>query len=261
MNQQVDAVIDYLQYFQIFEPYVLDVFRDLLKDEEFKQCLLQIIALKTNSAMKALLSFKQDKERLNLQGLFNAELMTGSRVRKIAEETIEKLLETLSHDKLESLGYPDKTIEQISQSLTMKQLYELTEVEFTCTSVDLNNQVVRFFNHKTSPDLPACMAVKMSGSFPVAFKAHLWEKEWGKYFIHYENIRREVDLTGCKFTDGGFLVNFPLQNLDNEEMRPMYFSHQKTEKTLLWGFGIKSFKPSQETEELERINKEIGSIS
>ena len=88
----MDAVIDYLQYFQIFEPYILDVFRDLLKDEEFKQCLLQIIALKTNSAMKALLSFKEDKERLNLQGFFKAELMTGYRVRKIAEETIEKLL-------------------------------------------------------------------------------------------------------------------------------------------------------------------------
>ena len=59
-------------------------------------------------------------------------------------------------------------------------------------------------------------------------------------------------------TDGGFLVNFPLQYLDNEEMRPMYFSHRKTEKTSLLGFGITSLKPSREPEDLKRINEEVA---
>jgi hypothetical protein len=30
----------------------------------------------------------------------------------------------------------------------------------------------------------------MTGSFPVAFKAQQWKKEWGKYYIHYDTIRK-----------------------------------------------------------------------
>lgn len=97
---------------------------------------------------------------------------------------------------------------------------------------------MRFFNHKTTPHLPICKAVQMTGSFPVAFEAQTWKKEWGKYYIHYQNTRREIDLTGHQFTDGGLLANFPIKYLDNESMRPMYFSHKKTEKTIIYGFGL-----------------------
>ena len=57
----------------------------------------------------------------------------------------------------------------------MKQYYLMSEVEFTCTAVDLTSQILRFFNHKTTPDLPVCMAVQMTGSFPIAFKAQRWK--------------------------------------------------------------------------------------
>ena len=53
--------------------------------------------------------------------------------------------------------------------LTMRELYEVNGKEFTCTSVDTDSQILRFFNHKTTPDLPACRAIQMTGSFPVAF--------------------------------------------------------------------------------------------
>ena len=79
----------------------------------------------------------------------------------------------------------------------------------------------------------------MSGSFPVAFMAQTWKQEWGKYFIHYSKSRKEIDLTGHTFTDGGLLANFPVKYLDNELMRPMYFSHKKNHKyTILYGFGL-----------------------
>jgi predicted acylesterase/phospholipase RssA len=97
----------------------------------------------------------------------------------------------------------------------MKEYYLLTNVEFTVTSVDLNDKILRFFNHKTTPLLPVCKAVQMTGSFPVAFKALSWEKAWGKYYVHYDRTRREIDLTGHHFTDGGLLANFPLKFLDN----------------------------------------------
>ena len=55
----------------------------------------------------------------------------------------------------------------------------------------------------------------MSGSFPIAFQAQKWDKSWGKYYIHYDNVRKEIDLTGHEFTDGGLLANFPIKYLDN----------------------------------------------
>ena len=51
----------------------------------------------------------------------------------------------------------------------MKDLYKITGIEFTCTSVDVTNHILRFFNQKTSPGLPVVNAIQMTGAFPVAF--------------------------------------------------------------------------------------------
>ena len=86
--------------------------------------------------------------------------------------------------------------------------------------------------------MPVVYAVQMTGSFPVAFESQKWNQDWGKYYIHYNSTRREIDLTGHNFTDGGMLSNFPIKYLDNENMRPMYFSHQPNKLTKLYGFGL-----------------------
>lgn len=69
-------------------------------------------------------------------------------------------------------------------SITMDQYYRLNRIELSCTSVDLDNKVLRFFNHKTTPKLPVCRSVQMTGSFPVGFKAQKWKSEWGKYNVY-----------------------------------------------------------------------------
>ena len=99
----------------------------------------------------------------------------------------------------------------------------------------------------------------MTGSFPVAFKAQKWRKQWGKYYVHYEYIRREIDLEDHEFTDGGMLSNFPIKYLDNEKIRPMYFAHPKTEKTILYGFGL-NYIPDKEFEE-EKEEKKKAAIN
>ena len=58
----------------------------------------------------------------------------------------------------------------------MLQYHKLTRIELSCTSVDLDDKILRFFNHKTTPDLPVCRSVQMTGSFPVGFKAQKWRK-------------------------------------------------------------------------------------
>jgi hypothetical protein len=52
----------------------------------------------------------------------------------------------------------------------MYQYYLLTDgIEFTVTSVDMHDRILRFFNHKTTPYLPVCKAVQMTASYPIAF--------------------------------------------------------------------------------------------
>lgn len=76
------------------------------------------------------------------------------------------------------------------KALTLREYYQINEVEITSTSVDLDDQVLRFFNHKTTPDLPVCKSIQLTGAFPIAFMAQTWKKEWGKYYIHYSNTRK-----------------------------------------------------------------------
>ena len=179
-----------------------------------------------------------------------ASLMTGTALREIAMKFLEKFKE----------NYNSKHAHKINQenwgaTVNFKDFYEVTGIEFTCTSVDLKNHTLRFFNHKTTPKMPVCYAVQMTGSFPVAFESQKWRKEWGKYYIHYENTRKEIDLEGVNFTDGGMLANFPVKYLDNKKMRPMYFAHPKINggdnETILYGFGLNSLAEKTPEEKAE----------
>ena len=107
----------------------------------------------------------------------------------------------------------------------MREYYILNPIELTCTSVDLDNKVLRLFNHKTTPDLPICKAIQMTGSFPVGFKAQRWKREWGYYHVHHKDKLTVIDITGHEFTDGGLLANFPIKYFDNKTIRQCYFSH------------------------------------
>ena len=55
----------------------------------------------------------------------------------------------------------------------------------------------------------------MTGSFPVAFQSQKWKRQWGYYNVTYNDKRKEIDLTGHNFTDGGLLANFPIRYIDN----------------------------------------------
>ncbi len=108
----------------------------------------------------------------------------------------------------------DRALNKLSK-LDLKTYYKLSGVELTCTTVDLDGQILRFLNQKTTPNLPVCKAVQMSGSFPFGFKALRWQKDWGNYYVHFHDKKLVVNLAGHEFTDGGLLANFPIKYLDN----------------------------------------------
>ena len=110
-----------------------------------------------------LLMIEQNGEKsINFCRLLSAGLMEGKAINKIAKKCLKNV-------------FPEKSDVEL-EHVTMKELYKKNHKEFTCTTVDLDDQIIRFLNHKTSPDLPVCYAVQMTGSFPVAFKTQKWKK-------------------------------------------------------------------------------------
>lgn len=80
------------------------------------------------------------------------------------------------HEAVNNYEVNMKAFKKEVAKVTMREYFRLTGIELSCTSVDLDNKVLRFFNHKTTPLLPVCRSVQMTGSFPVGFKAQKWKK-------------------------------------------------------------------------------------
>jgi predicted acylesterase/phospholipase RssA len=173
-------------------------------------------------------------------------------LRELAENVVEALQDNSLADSFPTVNayiVEHDHFKVAVQKITLSEYYKLTKIELTCTSVDLDNQVLRFFNHKTTPNLPVCRSVQMTGSFPVGFKAQQWQPSWGKYLVHYADVRREVNITGHEFTDGGMLANFPIKYFDNDYIRDNYFSHvinksKNKYETILLGFGLDKLDPA-----------------
>jgi hypothetical protein len=214
--------------------------------DQFMEKLMELLSLQMDGIGEMFdITVNGQTKKQNYYGLLLARLLRGKAVESIALDIIVEFLEKNWLNKPDNPTNLKKLVElypelpealrksntivdtrTYAMALNMEQLYALNGVEFTVTSVDIDDSVLRFFNHKSTPSLPVHKAVIMTGSFPVAFEALKWQSEWGKYYIHYDKWRREIDLTGHQFTDGGMLANFPMMYLDNEAMRPMYFAHK-----------------------------------
>lgn len=61
------------------------------------------------------------------------------------------------------------------------EMYKYNGVEFTFIGMDLNDQVVRFFNFMTAPKLPISAIMALMQILPAPYKSFIWKEEWGKY--------------------------------------------------------------------------------
>lgn len=56
------------------------------------------------------------------------------------------------------------------------------------------------------------------------------------------------------------LANFPIKYLDNEKMRPMYFSHKKIEgTTTLYGFGV-NYVGKRTIDEKQQLDESLETL-
>lgn len=86
-----------------------------------------------------------------------------------------------------------------NENINLNDLFLITNKNLTITSVSLKLKKPLYINHLTHPDLPVYKAIMMSCSIPFIFKPIKWKDD---YFI-----------------DGGVLDNFPLFNINTNEIK------------------------------------------
>ena len=87
--------------------------------------------------------------------------------------------------------------------MTLSQFFAATKVELTVVASDTTGGRMLVLNHRTAPDCPLVMAVRMSMSIPLLWDEVIWQESWGTY--------RGRDISGHAIVDGGMLSNFPIE--------------------------------------------------
>jgi len=75
-------------------------------------------------------------------------------------------------------------------NITMNQLFLITNIHLTFTSVNLDSNQIEYINHINYPDLPVYLGIRMSSSVPLFYNV-----------VKYNNQH---------FIDGGVLLNYPI---------------------------------------------------
>ena len=93
---------------------------------------------------------------------------------------------------------PLMTAKGLSKDITLRELYEITNIDFHCFTVEMNTFNKIDLNYKTHSELSLIKALEMTSSVPLLFSP----------IIHENNC----------YIDGGLLVNYPINEcLINEE--------------------------------------------
>lgn len=94
-------------------------------------------------------------------------------------------------------------------AMTLGQFYAATQVELALVASDTSGGRMLVLNHRTAPDCPLVMAVRMSMSIPLLWEEVIWQAGWGAY--------RGRNITGHAIVDGGLLSNFPIELFLSED--------------------------------------------
>jgi NTE family protein len=98
------------------------------------------------------------------------------------------------NEKLEAHNVP--------RGCTLAQMHLAKGCDLSLVVTDTTDREMLVLNHRTAPDVPVAMAVRMSMSIPFVWREVAWKKEWGPYC--------GVDKTDAKIVDGGVLSNFAI---------------------------------------------------
>jgi len=138
-----------------------------------------------------------------------------------------------------------------NENITFRQLYDTYGRELIITGTCLNRAKTYYFHHKKWPDMPVALAVRISMSIPLVFKAiRLHTKE--PDLDENGNVRHDEDGNVIMLeredimVDGGLLNNYPIWVFDGETLRDINDDTMQQSKTL--GFKLMSSVEKKDNE-------------
>ena len=102
--------------------------------------------------------------------------------------------------------------------------------DLSLVATDTTNRKMLVLNHRTAPDVPVAMAVRMSMSIPFVWREVVWQKEWGSYC--------GIDKTDAKIVDGGVLSNFAIDLVACSDERIRRIMGADTDPTASLNLGM-----------------------
>lgn len=132
---------------------------------------------------------------------------SASELYSFIKEFQTDLIKNISFSNLISFGLDDgvnfeKILKELfkyknyDENVTMKQLYDKTNIDLTLVTTCLNDMSTHYINHVNYPNLPIYMAIRMTTSIPFLFCPVIYEN---KYYV-----------------DGACLLNYPIQYVESE---------------------------------------------
>jgi NTE family protein len=91
----------------------------------------------------------------------------------------------------------------IGKDDTLQDFHTKTGADLSLVASDTTDKEMLVLNHRTAPQCPVVLAVRMSMSIPFVWQAVVWEESWGLY------LKRPK--AGNAIVDGGVLSNFPIR--------------------------------------------------
>lgn len=198
-------------------------------------------------------------------GVFAACKLTNAEIDKYTDKFYEELTnlsETIveqGYNMYSKLGLHDnKNIYKVVNEMlfdkygvhdmTLKQLYDVTKVEYTAVAMCMDTRETKYFNYKNQPDMAVGKVVQMSAAVPLFFVQVKWHN--------------------MAFCDGGAVDNFPLDYYDlengsfNDETLGMHFlpsgnpTKYKADSVLAILEGIESAQiENNETQAIQNYSK------
>mgnify|MGYP000014686518 CR=1 FL=1 len=165
----------------------------------------------------------------------------------------DKFLEWFKNIVKEKTGNPD---------ITFKQIYEQYGKELIITGTCLNRAKTYYFHHEKWPDMPVALAVRISMSIPLVFKAvrlHTKEPKLDEdgNTITDEDGNPVMEEFEDIMVDGGLLNNYPIWVFDGESLRDIDKDTMEHSKTL--GFKLMSSDEKPDNQ-LYHYYQNIGNI-
>lgn len=132
--------------------------------------------------------------------------------------------------------------------LTLAEFQQQTGGDLTAVVTDITDQRMLVVNHRTAPNLPVAMLIRMSMSIPLIYNNVIWQPEWGSYLGE--------DISGHEIVDGGIASNFGIEMVVSSDPQFVEAMGKEPDRERVLGFYLDDSIPVPGIEETDPETEE-----